>query len=512
MSESTVQELLSSASLCILGVDPGLTGALEFYFPAHDAISAEVEDMPVVASDVDAATLAARIAQMRPDIAIVELASSRPGQGVASWLQVRVRLWHGARCHRIERRSAPPRLAGEVETHLFARLRQGGKPGPGATPLAKPQRPIWPQGGSRPSRGRADRAIRRRANRQRRGAVMTGGQPEIGDNSLADLAARIKAEHEAAEAANKRGLEHAINAGRLLLEAKAQVTHGRWLPWLGEHCRVPERTAQAYMQVARSFDGPVGKPSPSQGQAPGGDDAKALRVADLSFRNALQSLAVDRAKFVGREIRHMRREDARSRFTLETPQALLPSPAGRMMRVARNPAERRWMLACGPNISRAKLKERERVARETAVVEELERQRSDLVDQAAELEAEAKRLRQEAESLQKEITVEIKKAIGPAEPFTVTYKFQADEETDAEIASLSEEERVDRLLAARGAIDESLEETERGYWGDMTLMGSQPTSPGPGGPRFTGWTKIGSPEWLDELFPDWNAKSSGAPS
>jgi hypothetical protein len=32
--------------------------------------------------------------------------------------------------------------------------------------------------------------------------------------------------------------------------------------------------------------------------------------------------------------------------------------------------------------------------------------------------------------------------------------------------------------------------------------------PGRGG----GWTKCGSPEWLDELFPHWNEKSSEAAS
>src|SRR5664280_3568104 len=71
-----------TAPACILGVDPGLGGAIAFYFPAQGAIS--VEDMPVVGGDVDAATLAARIAQMRPDVAIVEHVASRPGQGVAS--------------------------------------------------------------------------------------------------------------------------------------------------------------------------------------------------------------------------------------------------------------------------------------------------------------------------------------------------------------------------------------------------------------------------------------------
>ena len=71
-----------SAPACILGVDPGLSGAVAFYFPVQGVVS--VEDMPVAAGDVDAATLAARIAQMRPDIAIVEQVASRPGQGVAS--------------------------------------------------------------------------------------------------------------------------------------------------------------------------------------------------------------------------------------------------------------------------------------------------------------------------------------------------------------------------------------------------------------------------------------------
>jgi hypothetical protein len=74
--------------------------------------------------------------------------------------------------------------------------------------------------------------------------------PVDGSNSLADLAARIKAEHEASALAVKRGLAHAINAGRLLIEAKDQLAHGQWLPWLREHCAVPERSAQRYMHLA----------------------------------------------------------------------------------------------------------------------------------------------------------------------------------------------------------------------------------------------------------------------
>jgi len=40
-------------------------------------------------------------------------------------------------------------------------------------------------------------------------------------NSLADLAARIRSEHEAHTVAMRRSLEHAIAAGELLIEAKA---------------------------------------------------------------------------------------------------------------------------------------------------------------------------------------------------------------------------------------------------------------------------------------------------
>jgi hypothetical protein len=47
-------------------------------------------------------------------------------------------------------------------------------------------------------------------------------------NSLADLAARLKAEHGAVISALARGLTHAMAAGDILLEAKAQLKHGQW--------------------------------------------------------------------------------------------------------------------------------------------------------------------------------------------------------------------------------------------------------------------------------------------
>jgi 2-succinyl-5-enolpyruvyl-6-hydroxy-3-cyclohexene-1-carboxylate synthase len=80
---------------------------------------------------------------------------------------------------------------------------------------------------------------------------MEAADPQF-SNSLVDLAARIKSEHTAVSSALKESLRHAIAAGELLLEAKDQVPHGQWLPWLQEHCSISERTAQLYMRVAKN--------------------------------------------------------------------------------------------------------------------------------------------------------------------------------------------------------------------------------------------------------------------
>ena len=69
-------------------------------------------------------------------------------------------------------------------------------------------------------------------------------------NRLGDLAARIAAEHEAAGAATRKTLQHAITAGELLIEAKDRVGHGRWENWLKKTCNVPPRSATKYMKLA----------------------------------------------------------------------------------------------------------------------------------------------------------------------------------------------------------------------------------------------------------------------
>jgi hypothetical protein len=71
-------------------------------------------------------------------------------------------------------------------------------------------------------------------------------------NSLSDLAARIKVEHAAAATALNESVEHAIRAGELLIEAKAKLPHGQWLPWLSNNCALSERSAQLYIRIAKN--------------------------------------------------------------------------------------------------------------------------------------------------------------------------------------------------------------------------------------------------------------------
>jgi Protein of unknown function (DUF3102) len=94
--------------------------------------------------------------------------------------------------------------------------------------------------------------------------------------SLPDLAARIRAEHEGAEVAWQRALVHAMAAGELLIEAKAQVKHGQWLPWLAEHCGIKERTAQVYMRMAKNREE---------------IEAKSAGSADMTIEGAIKLLA-----------------------------------------------------------------------------------------------------------------------------------------------------------------------------------------------------------------------------
>jgi hypothetical protein len=64
---------------------------------------------------------------------------------------------------------------------------------------------------------------------------------------LSELAEKIKTE---IASIKETGVKHAIEAGKLLKEAKGKVKHGDWMKWLSANCALSMRTARLYVQLA----------------------------------------------------------------------------------------------------------------------------------------------------------------------------------------------------------------------------------------------------------------------
>lgn len=63
-------------------------------------------------------------------------------------------------------------------------------------------------------------------------------------------AAEIDRHHRLAMEHADSAIQHACEAGRLLLEVKTQLMHGEWRAWLAKNVSVSERQAQRYMRAA----------------------------------------------------------------------------------------------------------------------------------------------------------------------------------------------------------------------------------------------------------------------
>lgn len=97
-------------------------------------------------------------------------------------------------------------------------------------------------------------------------------------NTLPILASKINELHERAQGYAKSAVQCAIDCGQRLIEAKAMLSHGEFLPWLEANCEVGERQARRYMKVA----------------------ANRTRVSDFSsLREALAALDPPKANSVG---------------------------------------------------------------------------------------------------------------------------------------------------------------------------------------------------------------------
>lgn len=83
---------------------------------------------------------------------------------------------------------------------------------------------------------------------------------------------------ELAQSSMQTAILRAVDCGRYLQAAKAQIPHGQWRAWLGVNFDREARTATRYMQLAVAFDG--GNPR---------------LTSETSIRQALRIIAEDKA-------------------------------------------------------------------------------------------------------------------------------------------------------------------------------------------------------------------------
>lgn len=67
---------------------------------------------------------------------------------------------------------------------------------------------------------------------------------------LKSLAREIQDEHLMFEQAGQSMFQHAVNCGEMLIQAKAQVKHGEWMPWVEANFPDSYRLAASFMQAA----------------------------------------------------------------------------------------------------------------------------------------------------------------------------------------------------------------------------------------------------------------------
>lgn len=68
--------------------------------------------------------------------------------------------------------------------------------------------------------------------------------------SITTLAQDINREHAQAETMAQEAITHALEAGRLLNDAKADAPHGQWAAWLAANFHGSARAAQTYMRLS----------------------------------------------------------------------------------------------------------------------------------------------------------------------------------------------------------------------------------------------------------------------
>jgi Protein of unknown function (DUF3102) len=330
--------------------------------------------------------------------------------------------------------------------------------------------------------------------------------------ALPDLAQAIDREHAAAIGSARCAIEHAVECGRLLIQAKAQVAHGEWLPWIEANTTVHPRTAQVYMRLAREL--------------PKLSEANANRVAHLTIREAIVAVSqhtasiaalppqrqhqlIERAEANGERLasarHHVQRDAALADLALAKPAARpVRSGPDRRKRLLKNAAARRVMIAMGPNVAGFYIDD---LTRELETGDQFRAKQSEIdeLTRAADgLERQAEALRHEAAQKRKNIRSWVASALaekhGPIQPFIETAEYALDDETFETLCQLPEREAIAALL------DSEPVPLRRGYWGDIRHL--QFAFPQPA----TEWTNVGNEHGLlPEVLASLNPTNEAAP-
>jgi len=136
---------------------------------------------------------------------------------------------------------------------------------------------------------------------------------------LPALADRIRAEHQAVQAAMRNGVTHALAAGDGLVQAQSQVPSGQWARWLKENCFFSVRTAQLYMQLAGNR---------------GDIEAEISRAPDLSLRAARRLISKPKSELATPGKRTTARAGAAAAVAVDTAAVKFASTLTKALRLA----------------------------------------------------------------------------------------------------------------------------------------------------------------------------------
>jgi hypothetical protein len=119
----------------------------------------------------------------------------------------------------------------------------------------------------------------------------------------------------------RQTLDEAREIGGLLIEAKAQVSHGEWLPWLAENVAISERTAQEWMRLAKA------DPQAIEGADSIGDALEAIASPSKSAASRGFVEAIDRAEVAEIEARRARQQAQQAEVAAQLAEARAASEA-----------------------------------------------------------------------------------------------------------------------------------------------------------------------------------------